>query len=58
MNPMNNAIFATIFVVMIMATGITAAYVIAPSPAVLYKTVEGDTVSTQGSINWAGSRGR
>lgn len=55
---MNNAIFATIFVVMIMATGITAAYVIAPSPAVLYKTVEGDTVSTQGSITWAGNRGR
>lgn len=55
---MNNAIFATMFVVMIMATGITAAYVIAPSPAVLYKTVEGDTVSTQGSINLAQGRGR
>jgi hypothetical protein len=55
---MNNAIFATIFVVMIMATGITTAYVMAPSPAVLYKTVEGDSVSTQGSITWAGVRGR
>jgi hypothetical protein len=55
---MNNAIFATIFVVMIMATGITTAYVMAPSPAVLYKTVEGDSVSTEGSITWAGSRAR
>ena len=47
MNKMNNAIIATIFVAMIMATGMTTAYVFAPSPAVLYEPVEGEN-PTQG----------
>ena len=55
---MNNAIFATIFVAMIVATGLTAAYIFVPSPAVLYEPVEGEN-PTQGTIQSVGSgRGR
>jgi hypothetical protein len=56
MNKTNNAIFATIFVAMIMATGMTTAYVFAPSPAVLYEPVQGEN-PTQG-LSLAGTRGR
>jgi hypothetical protein len=56
MNNTNNAIFATIFVAMIMATGMTTAYVFAPSPAVLYEPVQGEN-PTQG-LSLAGGRGR
>ena len=55
---MNNAIFATIFVVMIMATGISTAYVFGPSPAILYNAVEGDSEHTEGKMNVAGCRCR
>jgi hypothetical protein len=54
---MNNAIFATIFVAMILATGLTAAYVFVPSPAVLYEPVEGESL-TQGTLHQTTSRGR
>jgi hypothetical protein len=56
MNKTNNAIFATIFVAMIMATGMSTAYVFAPSPAVLYEPVQGEN-PTQG-LSLAGGRGR
>ena len=55
---MNNAIFATIFVAMIMATGLTAAYVFVPSPAVLYEPVEGESLTQQGTVHSTLSRGR
>jgi hypothetical protein len=57
MNKTNNAIFATIFVAMIMATGMTTAYVFVPSPAVLYEPTEG-TNPTDGMITDVRSRGR
>jgi hypothetical protein len=57
MNKTNNAIFATIFVAMIMATGMTTAYVFAPSPAILYEPTEG-TNPTDGMITDVRSRGR
>jgi hypothetical protein len=56
MNKTNNAIFATIFVAMILATGMTTAYVFAPSPAVLYEPVQGEN-PTQG-YNLASTRSR
>ena len=55
---MNNAIFATIFVAMIVATGMTTAYVLTPSPAILYETVEGESVNKDGTLNWAAGRGK
>jgi hypothetical protein len=55
---MNNAIFATIFVAMIMATGVTAAYVFVPSPAVLYEPVEGEGLTEKGTMHSTGGRGR
>ena len=54
---MNNAIFATIFVAMIMATAVTTAYVMTPSPAVLYQSVEGEDL-TQGVFDQVRVRGR
>jgi hypothetical protein len=39
---MNNAIFAAIFIAMIMATGLLTAYVFVPSPAILYEPAEGE----------------
>ena len=57
MNKTNNAIFATIFVAMIMATGLTTAYVLTPSPAVLYEPVQGEN-PTQGIMHQAGGRTR
>ena len=49
MNKTNNAIFATIFVAMVMTTGLTTTYVFPPSPAVLYEPVEGEN-PTQGQL--------
>lgn len=54
---MNNAIFATIFVAMIVATGLTAAYVFVPSPAVLYEPVEGEGLN-QGTVHSTAGRSR
>ena len=39
---MNNAIFATIFVVAVLATGLATTYVFAPSPAILYEPANGE----------------
>jgi hypothetical protein len=57
MNNLNNAIIASIFVAMIMTTGLATTYVFAPSPAVLYKPVQGEN-PTQDSIYDVGRRGR
>ena len=54
---MNNAIFATMFVAMVLATGLTAMYVFPPSPAVLYEPVQGDSPA-DGLLNEIRSRGR
>jgi hypothetical protein len=54
---MNNAIFATIFVAMVLATGLTATYVFPPSPAVLYEPVQGDN-PTNGLLSEIKGRGR
>ena len=54
---MNNAIFATIIMAMIMATAATTAYMFVPSPAVLYKSAEGEDL-TQSTIQDVRSRGR
>jgi hypothetical protein len=53
----NTTIFAAIFVAMIMATGLTTAYVLTPSPAVLYEPVQGEN-PLQGTTHQAGTRGR
>jgi hypothetical protein len=57
MNNLNNAIIATIFVAMIMTTGLATTFVFAPSPAVLYKPVQGEN-PTQDSIYDVGRRSR
>lgn len=57
MNKTNNAIFATIFVAMVLATGLTTTYVFPPSPAVLYEPVEGED-PTQGQYSEIRSRSR
>ena len=54
---MNNAIIATVFIAMMFAMGISTAYIFAPSPAVIYKTTEGESV-TDGLLNDVGSRRR
>jgi hypothetical protein len=53
---MNNAIFAAIFVALVMTTGLTTAYVFTPSPAILYEPAEGEN-PLQG-IHEVGRRGR
>jgi hypothetical protein len=54
---MNNSIIAAIFVAMVIGTGLTAAYVLTPSPAVLYEPVQGEN-PLQGIPHLAISRGR
>lgn len=54
---MNNAIIATVFIAMMFAMGISTAYIFTPSPAVIYKTTEGESV-TDGLLNDVGSRRR
>lgn len=54
---MNNAIIATVFIAMMFAMGITTTYIFTPSPAVIYKTTEGESV-TDGLLNEVGSRRR
>jgi hypothetical protein len=54
---MNNAIMTTVFIAMMFAMGISAAFVFAPSPAVIYKTTEGESV-TDGLLNDVGGRRR
>ena len=56
MNKTSNAIFATIFVAMVLTTGITTTYVFPPSPAVLYEPVEGEN-PTQGQYSDIRGRG-
>ena len=54
---MNNAIIATVFIAMMFAMGITTTYIFTPSPAVIYKTTEGESV-TDGLLNEVGNRRR
>lgn len=54
---MNNAIIASVFIAMMFAMGISTAYIFTPSPAVIYKTTEGESI-TDGLLNDAGARRR
>ncbi|MDQ3838934.1 MAG: hypothetical protein M3297_06665 [Thermoproteota archaeon] len=54
---MNNSITATIFIALMMTMGITTAYIFTPpSPAVIFKTTEGES-EDDGQFNNVG-RGR
>jgi hypothetical protein len=54
---MNNAIIATVFIAMMFAMGLSTAYIFTPSPAVIFETTEGESI-TDGLLNEVGSRRR
>ena len=56
---MKNALIATVFIAMMFAMGLSAAYIFtpSPSPAVIYKTTEGESL-TDGLLKDVGSRHR
>jgi hypothetical protein len=54
---MKNAIIATVFIAMMFAMGLSAAYIFTPSPGVFYKTTEGESPA-DGLLKDVGSRHR
>jgi hypothetical protein len=55
---MNNAIMATVLIAMMFAIAATTPYVFGPSPAVIFKTTEGDSLTDSSITDVGGRRGR
>jgi hypothetical protein len=53
---MKSEIMATVLIAMMFAIAATTPYIFGPSPAVIFKTTEGDDSSTDSSITDAGTR--
>ena len=53
---MKSEIMATVLIAMMFAIVATTPYIFGPSPAVIFKTTEGDDSSTDNSITDVGSR--
>jgi hypothetical protein len=55
---MKNAIMATVLVAMMFAIAATTPYIFGPSPAVIFKTTEGDSLTDSPITDAGGRRGR